>query len=132
MKISPYLLLITLILTSCSIDWKDEKSEKIIKLEKQIQEDTFNKKMNCSKYKMELAELYSNNKDYMFMSIFYSPKNNSCLYHLLRKSSNSPNNLIYDYLTGKEVTFKDDSCALNDNQCIRQREIFNDILNGVN
>lgn len=42
------LLLIPLfLLSSCSIDWNDEKDKKIAELQKQIQNDTFKKKDEC-------------------------------------------------------------------------------------
>ena len=42
------LLLIPLILlSSCTIDWTDEKDKKITELEKQVQDDTFKKNKEC-------------------------------------------------------------------------------------
>jgi hypothetical protein len=42
------LLLIPLIfLSSCTIDWNDEKNKKIAELEKQIQNDKFKKNQEC-------------------------------------------------------------------------------------
>ena len=50
MKLTPILLIPLLFLSSCTIDWNDEKDKKITELEKQIQDDTFKKKQECTKY----------------------------------------------------------------------------------
>lgn len=51
------LLLIPLILlSSCTIDWNDEKDAKFAELEKQIQDDTFKKNMECSQLFEEKKE----------------------------------------------------------------------------
>jgi hypothetical protein len=41
------LLIPLILLSSCTIDWNDEKDAKITELEKQIQDDTFKKKQEC-------------------------------------------------------------------------------------
>ena len=54
-KIFPILLISALLLSSCSIDWNDEKDKKISELEKQINQlseksknDVFQKRNFCS------------------------------------------------------------------------------------
>ncbi len=84
------LLLIPLIfLTSCTIDWNDEKDKKILELEKQIQDDTFKKKQECTKYiptlENKIKEKEKNlNVDGDFYhetidEIFYSPAKQTCI-----------------------------------------------------
>jgi hypothetical protein len=51
------LLLIPLIfLSSCTIDWNGEKDKKIAELQKQIQDDAFNKKQECIKLEPEMRK----------------------------------------------------------------------------
>lgn len=50
MKKLTLLLIPLLLLSSCSIDWNDEKDTKIAELEKQIQDDTFKKNVECNDY----------------------------------------------------------------------------------
>jgi outer membrane lipoprotein-sorting protein len=50
-KIFAILITLSLLLSSCSIDWNDEKDKKISELEKQIQNDNFKRKQECSKHK---------------------------------------------------------------------------------
>ena len=56
MKPLTLLLIPLLFLSSCTIDWKDEKDEKIAELEKQIQDDTFKKKQECIKIEPEMRK----------------------------------------------------------------------------
>lgn len=49
MKFSLLLIPLLLFMTSCTIDWNDEKDKKIAELEKQVQDDIFNKKQECTK-----------------------------------------------------------------------------------
>jgi len=49
--------MLTFVLSSCSIDWNDEKDKKITELENKVEEiikekesDLFNKKQECKKY----------------------------------------------------------------------------------
>lgn len=92
------LLLIPLILlSSCTIDWNDEKDKKIAELEKQITElkeknddELFKKKQECSKYTEKLkAEAEKETEDMTkalidtiyykeLKEIFYSKNKNSC------------------------------------------------------
>ncbi len=85
-----YLLLIPiLILSGCTIDWRDEKDKKIEELEKQIQNDTFKKKQECIKFEPEMRkqlesyERYSDREDWttLYLSeVFYSPSRETCLF----------------------------------------------------
>lgn len=66
------LLLIPLILlSSCTIDWNDEKDKKIAELEKQIQDDIFKKKQECKKTDFSTENLEKYEK-------IYSRKFNTC------------------------------------------------------
>ena len=87
MKLTPILLIPLLFLSSCTIDWNDEKDKKITELEKQIQDDTFKKKQECLKYENTVKEKYNNDTNYYFSKIFYSKKYDSCLYEISRKTS---------------------------------------------
>lgn len=87
MKHLIFLLIPLLFLSSCSIDWNDEKDKRIGELEKQILNDIFKKKQECLKYKENLQEKYSNDLNYYFSNIFYSSKYDSCLYRISRKTS---------------------------------------------
>jgi len=106
------LLLIPLILlSSCSIDWNGEKDKKIAELEKQIQDDTFKKKQECSSYFHKIEE---DEKEYVLTekdfssieSVFYSKKHNTCLYAVHRYNVGDWSNwfLIFNYLS-KELMY---------------------------
>jgi hypothetical protein len=76
-------------MTSCTIDWNDEKDKKIIELEKQIQDDTFKKKQECLKQKDSIERKINENNSinntsiqYSFIEIFYSQTYNDCLWIL--------------------------------------------------
>lgn len=87
-KIIVLLIMLTFVLSSCSIDWNDEKDKKIAKLEKQIQDDTFEKKQECAKksdtYKKLIDEKNAilNDFEYSFIESFYSMEKNDCLWVL--------------------------------------------------
>ena len=49
MKSLTLLIIPVILLSSCTIDWNDEKDKKIAELEKQIQTNVFQKKIECSK-----------------------------------------------------------------------------------
>jgi|GEM_PF-2480434 len=111
------LLLSTLLLTSCSVNWNN----------KQAENDLFKKKQECAKYENSVKEKYSNDETYFFDSIYYSEKYNSCLYRISSKSlKNEPNHLIYDYFSNKEIISKNDIC--NDSDCEKQQKLFNEVL----
>ena len=82
------LLIPILFLSSCSIDWNDEKDARIAELEKQIQDDTFKKKQECAKnsdtYKKLVDEKNTilNDFEYSFIETFYSREKNDCLWVL--------------------------------------------------
>ena len=99
-KIISISLLSFLLLSSCSIDWNDEKAKtitiqdtKISKLEKQIEDykkekedDLFKKNQECAKYKNDIIKDLSDPtfiiswQDPILEKIFYSNKRKSCLY----------------------------------------------------
>ena len=85
------LLLIPLILlSSCTIDWNDEKDAKITTLEKQVTElkeknddELFKKRQECSSLFDSINFRLKNYKsDYTFEleEVFYSPKLGQCVY----------------------------------------------------
>ena len=90
-KLLPFILLTSLLLSACSIDWSGEKDKKIAELEKQVKDDIFKKNQECAKYKNEIEkEIKEYNwedkemnitKTATLDSIFYSPLMNSCLYY---------------------------------------------------
>lgn len=87
------LLIPILLLSSCSIDWNDEKDKKITELEKQVREqkeeikkvkddELFKKQQECQKYLSKLAgedSLKDFNWDYS-NRIFFSQIKNACIY----------------------------------------------------
>jgi hypothetical protein len=89
MKSLTLLLIPLLLLSSCAIDWNDEKDKKIAELEKQIQDDSFKKKQECSKYipilENKIKEKEKNlNVDGVFYNetineVFYSPIKQTCI-----------------------------------------------------
>lgn len=97
-----------LLLSSCSIDWKDENKAKIDNLEKQVLElrklneskitvnknknDIFKNKQECIKLTNDLikkAELHSIESPSLwkasFEQVFYSPEKNNCLWVITRE-----------------------------------------------
>lgn len=87
------ILIPLLFLTSCTIDWNDEKDKKITELEKQIQEikndDSFKRNQECAQLRNEIEARiksinYKNLQEdpdyeiYSFSEIFYSSEQNSC------------------------------------------------------
>lgn len=88
-KIISLSLLSVLLLSSCSIDWNDEKAKKISeqdnkisKLEKQIEDDLFKKKQECATLNKKMLEFAQEFRSdiYEIQEIFYSPKLNSCMF----------------------------------------------------
>lgn len=95
MKKSIILILgLSLVLTSCTIDWKDENKAKIEKLEKEIQNDTFKKKQECAKYIKNLG---------WWQEIFYSPKLNSCIKYSKYYFDNFNTTILTDILIDKNI-----------------------------
>ncbi len=85
-KLLPFILLTSLLLSACSIDWNDEKDKKIAELEKQVKSISFEKQKECSKFEKEMMEhlmstsVVSKDDTVYIDAIFYSPERNSCLY----------------------------------------------------
>ena len=144
------LLIPLLFLSSCSIDWKDEKDAKIAELEKQVTElksknddELFKKKQECADYKdLILKDIkdptYTRYKlDPEITEIFYSPIRKSCVYvyesYPLEKCTN-PELAHEDYLIYciKEVTIIDfltkETLFLEN---ITKREQFSKCFNSV-
>lgn len=122
------LLIPLLLLSSCTIDWSDEKDAKIAELEKQIQDDIFKKRQECFKYKEIVKAEYADDLNYNFWNIYYSKKYDSCLYRISRSTPGDFDHIIYDYLSGKEITWKNDTCDINDTACTNRQEVFNNTL----
>ena len=96
MKLTP-LLIPLILLSSCTIDWNDEKDAKIAELEKQnielkstiktlstpITQDCWKSKEKIEEQIMENSAVFQK-RDYRHIEkldeIFYSPIKNSCLY----------------------------------------------------
>ncbi len=79
-----WVLITSFLLGSCSVDWKDEKEKRITELEKQVQDlkkwkenDLFNKKKECLKFKSEIITSLKETEN--LDELFYSPKKNSCI-----------------------------------------------------
>ncbi len=73
MKNLIFLIIPLIFLSSCSIDWNDEKWKN----------DTFYKKLECSKivkWDIEKQLIESHNSWLQIKEIFFSPQKNSCLY----------------------------------------------------
>lgn len=101
-KILPILLISVLLLSSCSIDWNDEKDKRISEVENQNMElkaqlntVIFEKQKECLTYNSEISNLlkmvvntkasfglqkYDEFDSEILEDIFYSPKYHSCLY----------------------------------------------------
>lgn len=111
-KIISLSLLLVLFLSSCSIDWNDEKDKKITtqnnkisKLEKQIEDykkekedDLFKKKQECEKYKNGMFTFAKEFRSeiYEIDEIFYSISWKSC-YFIAKQSGWWE--LLFDYLS---------------------------------
>lgn len=123
-KYIPILIITSLLLSACGIDWSGEKDKKIAELEKQTQDDTFRKKQECLWYKDTILKEYEKEslaaekmwQEYFvnLEEIFYSKKNNSCFAILDIDWMNSGNlrelKIIRDILNNKTETFnKSDS-----------------------
>lgn len=88
-KIIVLLIMLTFVLSSCSIDWNDEKDKKITELRnenlllnKKIDDDLFQKNVECNKLDAEI-NAYAINfywEKVQIKNIFYSPKRQSCLF----------------------------------------------------
>lgn len=79
-KYIPFLLIASILLSACSIDWNDEKDKKITELGKQIQDDLFKKNKECSEFNEKKNWTISWQDTSGVIEVFYSPKRNSCVY----------------------------------------------------
>ncbi|MDD2907384.1 MAG: hypothetical protein PHH98_01965 [Candidatus Gracilibacteria bacterium] len=105
-------MFLVLILSSCSIDLNNEKDEKIIKLEKQVEElkkdkenDLFKKKQECIKYKSDMLEMAQQFRSeiYEIEEIFYSDYGKSCFFI----AKQSPyERLLFDYFSNLNIAVK--------------------------
>lgn len=103
-KYIPILLITSLLFSACSIDWNDEKDIKIAELEKQVQDDLFEKKKDCGS--MEIDNDIKKNwwefaKDYSIEEIFYSPIKETCIWVINLQEEKRKNVWLYDIL-GKD------------------------------
>jgi hypothetical protein len=103
------LIIISLLLSACSIDWNDSKDKKITELEKQIidlkeknNDYLFQKKQECQKYASEMLNLAKEYRSeiYELEEIFYSPLEKSCFF--IWKEWIASRNL-FDYLGRKYI-----------------------------
>ena len=69
--ISLVLITTSLVFSACSIDWNGENEKKIAELEKQTQNDLFNKRQECIKMKEDI--LVNNGNFVSSLSIFSTP-----------------------------------------------------------
>lgn len=106
------LILSAILLSSCSIDWNDEKDKKIKELEQQIQDDTFKKNQECNKLFEEKKEkIYWDQQEQIrlwinFVSIWFSKKINSCYISYSLRVPNWTYAIFYiDDLLRKEPIF---------------------------
>ncbi len=84
-KLVPFILLTSLILSGCSIDWTGDKDKKIAELEEQIKAVSFEKQKECGNFQKDMQEQINQISIYDpdITAVFYSPKINSCLYTTL-------------------------------------------------
>ena len=114
-------LFLVFVLSGCSIDWNWEKDEKIVELEKQLNDDIFEKNKECLSYKNDiLSEIERSNLikvNYRIIEnledIFYSPLKNTCIYTTYNTSSSCSWYIIYNYFSVKQfledVVYEDNS-----------------------
>ncbi len=85
-RILIYIVPILLVISSCSIDWNDDKDKKILALEKQVQDETFRKNKECTEfYEKNKEALYGSSQQIATTSIWYSSKLSSCFYAYSRR-----------------------------------------------
>ena len=108
------LVLITLLLPSCSNE-KDAKITELIKkveqLTKEKEQDTFKKKMECKKYEAEVTKNLAHDKyqmDYL-QRVFYSSQRNSCLMAVRSMYMRDKGEILYieDILTHETIWSQD-------------------------
>lgn len=116
-KYIPILIITSLLLSGCSIDWNDSKDKRIAELEKQTKAISFEKQKECLWYEQNIKDaianrlkgrIYQDNERYThqeeLFDIFYSPIKNTCLYSVLviEKFKNwkvCKNYTVYDFLS---------------------------------
>ena len=104
------LLLIPLILlSSCTIDWNDEKDTKIAELEKQNNQelsskntDLFEKKQKCNEILKDLSSKIGTWES--INEVFYSKKMDTCIVY---KTEENGAFRLYDGLTGEYIIWVD-------------------------
>lgn len=87
MKLTSIFLISVLFLSSCTIDWNDEKSSKItnleatiVKLQKEKLDDLFAKKESCLRKYKETWDVWNQQTyDDLSIDVFYSQAGNTCL-----------------------------------------------------
>lgn len=140
MKLTPFLLIPLLFLSSCSIDWNDAKDAKIAELEKQVQDIPFQKKIECGKLKNEMEKSMPEylKKDSIgqdlatdikiwkirlyLRDVFYSSKGDSCIFSFNKAEDKLTESwewyievkyYIVDYLNHNLLYETEDSCNQN-------------------
>ncbi len=113
-KIFIVMIIISLFLGWCSIDWNWEKDTKIADLEKQVSElkkekenDLFKKKQECIKYKDKMLEMAQkfHSTVYELDEIFYSPTKKSC-YFIAKDNQYIGELLLFDYFSNITIAGK--------------------------
>ena len=114
MNLSLLLIPLLFFMTSCTIDWNDEKDKKIAELEKQVMEqkeeikkwkedDLFNKKQKCLSYKNEIEKDLKDKeiKDwewiYTLEQAFYSIPKNECYFVSIKEKWKVTERWLYKY-----------------------------------
>lgn len=98
MKLTPILLIPLLFLSSCTIDWNDEKDKKITELNTKIEEwkeeikkvkddELFKKNKECFNLKDNIEKSAKTADNFIrVQTIFYSPIIKSCIWELIYQS----------------------------------------------
>lgn len=99
-----------MLVSSCTIDWNDEKDKKIAELEKQVLElktknddDLFEKKQKCLSYKDDIEKDLGNNKirnwtwNYSLEQIFYSVAKQECYFVSIKEEGKRTERWLYKY-----------------------------------
>ena len=131
-KYIPILLVTSLLLSACSIDWNDEKDKKITELQAEIENDVFKKKQECQKYQEEVERRIQKSEKELndiwdhynetINEIFYSKSKKTC-YALIsslwirEKKANDIEryNIILDILSNDSTNYR-----LNDKDTMAQ------------
>ena len=114
MKLTIILIPLLFFMTSCTIDWNDEKDKKIAELEKQLieqkeeikkwkEDDLFDKKQKCLGYKNEIEKDLKDKeaKDwewvYTLEQVFYSISKNECYFVSVKEEWKVTDRWLYKY-----------------------------------